>query len=275
VRSGVPLKLNSPQQLLNSCSYKQIMQTTIRTQEPSFKAPASKARLPIEPIITENDTPVDNFPSAKQQRLLIESLYNAWTPPDKSQHFIADANIGIFSIIDQPPIVPDVFLSLDVQVAEDWWDKRHRSYFIWEFGKPPDVVIEIVSNTLGDEAGRKLHSYARMRVPYYVIFDPKEQLGSGDGVLRLYELRGFEYVEMKEQWLPQAGLGLTLWDGVYENKRDNWLRWCDQEGKLILTGGERAELERQEKEQALSQLEHERKEKEQALSQLEEVISQL
>jgi len=60
--------------------------------------------------------------------------------------FVAAANVGIFSAIDQPPIVPDVFLTLDVQIADAWWEKKNRSYFIWEFGKPPEVAIEIVSN---------------------------------------------------------------------------------------------------------------------------------
>ncbi len=34
--------------------------------------------------------------------------------------------------------------------------KKHRSYFMWEFGKPPEVVIEIVSNREGEELERKL-----------------------------------------------------------------------------------------------------------------------
>lgn len=72
--------------------------------------------------------------------------------------------MGLYPSSKQPPIVPDVFLSLDVQVAENWWEKRHRSYFFWEFGKPPEVVIEIVSYREGNETGRKLLDYARMRV---------------------------------------------------------------------------------------------------------------
>ncbi|BAP56118.1 hypothetical protein THII_1821 [Thioploca ingrica] len=216
---------------------------------------------PVDHLVTEDDTPVDNFPSAKQQRLLVESLYNAWTPPKDSQPFLADANIAIYYAVGKPPIVPDLFLSLDVQVADDWWNKLHRSYFVWMLGKLPDVVIEIVSNRAGQEADRKLHTYARMRVPYYVIFDPQEQLGAG--VLRLYELRGLVYVEMAERWLAEVGIGLTLWNGMYENKKDIWLRWCDREGNLILTGGERAKQEHQraEQERQRAEQEHQRAER--------------
>jgi Uma2 family endonuclease len=62
-----------------------------------------------------------------------------------------------------------MFLSLDVEIAEDWYDKEHRSYFVWEFGKMPEVVIEIVSNTKGEEAARKLKRYAQIGVLYYLI----------------------------------------------------------------------------------------------------------
>jgi mannose/cellobiose epimerase-like protein (N-acyl-D-glucosamine 2-epimerase family) len=58
-----------------------------------------------------------------------------------------------------------------------------------------------------------------------------------------YELRGRKYAKITERWLPDVGLGLTLWDGVYEAKHDTWLRWCDRDGKLILTGAECAERE--------------------------------
>lgn len=44
---------------------------------------------------------------------------------------------------------------------------------MWEFGKMPEVVIEIVSNTRGEEAGRKLRRYAQMGVLYYLIYDPQ------------------------------------------------------------------------------------------------------
>jgi hypothetical protein len=42
-------------------------------------------------LITEDDTPVDNFPSAKQQRLLVSSLYSFL----ELQPFLTEANVGI------------------------------------------------------------------------------------------------------------------------------------------------------------------------------------
>lgn len=102
--------------------------------------------LDIQDLITEDDTPVDNLLSEKQQRLLTEPLYSSWTGPGEGRPFLAAANVGIVYQIHNPAIVPDMFLSLDVQVADDWWQKAHRSYFLWEFGKPPELALEIVSN---------------------------------------------------------------------------------------------------------------------------------
>ncbi|MBN3880286.1 MAG: Uma2 family endonuclease [Nostoc sp.] len=204
-------------------------------------------------LVTEDDESLDNLPSEKQQRLLTETLYSSWNGPSNAQGFLVAANVGLFTTGKQPPIVPDVFLSLDVQIAENWWEKKHRSYFFWEFGKPPEVVIEIVSNREGNETGRKLLEYARMRVMYYIIFDPTQQLGGE--ILQMYELRGRQYIPTSEQWLTEVELGLCLWEGAYEGKRDVWLRWCDTEGNVIPTGAERAEQEREAKETALQRVE--------------------
>src|SRR5215813_1650252 len=107
--------------------------------EEALEIPVDLAAL-VENIVTEDDTPVDNLFSEKQQRLLTEPLYSSWTPPASddspltTRPFIAAANVGLFPSVHQPPRVPDVFLSLDVQIAANWYEKRHRSYFFWEFG---------------------------------------------------------------------------------------------------------------------------------------------
>jgi Uma2 family endonuclease len=194
-------------------------------------------------LVTEDDTPVDNFASEKQQRLLVGSLYSS----ARERIFLAAANVGIYHTDGQPAIVPDVFLSLNVQVPQNWWEKNNRVYMVWRFGKPPEVAIEIVSNQEGDELGKKLKIYEQMRVSYYIVYDPTHQLG--EQVLRVYEIRGMRYSETPETWLEQVGLGLTLWEGEFEGRQDVWLRWCYQDGSLLLTGDEQAQQERQEKEQ--------------------------
>lgn len=209
-------------------------------------------------LITEDDTPVDNFASAKQQRLLISSLYTSF----QNQPFLAEANVGIYYADKQPPIVPDIFLSLDVQTPENWWEKQNRCYMVWQFGKFPEVVLEIVSNKEGEELGKKLGIYEQMRVSYYIVYDPIQQLG--EKTLRVYELRGRRYFETSENWLEQVGLGVTFWQGEFEGRQDNWLRWCYPDGNILLTGDELAQQERQRAEQERERAEQERQRAEQA-----------
>lgn len=197
----------------------------------------------ISHIITEDDEPVDLL-TGKRQRLLVSSLYVS----NLERPFLATANVGLFGALYQSPLVPDVMLSLDVTVADDWWAREHRSYFIWEFGKVPDVAIEIVSNTEGQETSRKLQRYAQWGVPYYVVHDP--QLLIQDIELVVYELHVGQYLPRPDYHLPRIKLALTLWEGVYEDKLDRWLRWCNADGRLFLTGAELAEQERQRAEQA-------------------------
>ena len=193
----------------------------------------------VEHLITEDDTPVDMF-AEKQQRLLTTALYESWHGPGDSRPFLAASNVGIFYSIHQPPLVPDVFLSLDVKLPEDLWAKQGRSYFTWTYGKPPDVVIEVVCNTLEGEIDTKMERYAWFGVPYYVIFDPIEQVQKG--VLRAYELMPTRtYRERSPHILPGTGLGLQIWQGVFERREAPWLRWQDASGALILVWEEREE----------------------------------
>jgi Uma2 family endonuclease len=204
----------------------------------SYEQPPTE--LDISHIVTEDETPVDNLIQEKLQRLLVQCLYHAFR---SEQPFIAMADVGLFSALHGPPLVPDVMLSLGVEIAADWSQKRHRSYFIWEFGKPPDVVIEIVSNRKGQERDRKLIA-SQIRVSYYVVFDPLECLSAR--VLSVYALREGQYHLLEDAWLSGVGLGLTLWSGSFEGKQyDRWLRWCDRNGQILPTGSEQAEQEAQ------------------------------
>ena len=64
-----------------------------------------------------------------------------------------------------------------------------------------------------------------------------------------------EYIKQSKYWLASAGLGIMLWEGVYEGQEGVWLRWRNRIGNLILTGAERAEDERQQKELAVKKAE--------------------
>jgi Uma2 family endonuclease len=204
----------------------------------------------ISHIVTEDDTPVDNFQSEKQQRLLVEPLYSSWS---SNLPFIAAANVGLFYASKQDPIVPDAFLSLGVEMPTDWSKKQNRSYFVWEFGKFPEVCIEIVSNREGNELGRKKDIYAQIGVHYYAVFDPLKQIQRSDEmngeILRVWGFAFGQYVELSPPfWLETVGLGLKVWEGEFEAVEGTWLRWCDRNQQLIPTGAEAAAIAKQQAE---------------------------
>ena len=180
-------------------------------------------------LVTEDDVPVDGLFSEKQQRLLCEVLFTSWAGPTGDGRFVAMANVGLFYEYSQPPLVPDMLLSLGVELPADLHPKKHRSYFVWRYRKAPEVVVEVVSNREGGEDTLKLKTYAHIGVRYYIIYDPERHLSSQP--LRLFQLSG-TYVPLTEStWLEEVGLGLCLWEGIYEGSADRWLRWCDRSGK--------------------------------------------
>jgi hypothetical protein len=238
-------------------------------EDKGYEAWDDEIELDISDLVIEDDTPVDNFQSEVQQRLLVEPLYSSKTLP---LPFLAAANVGLFYKFKDEPIVPDVMLSLGVQRAEDFSDRRNRSYFVWEFGKLPEVCVEIVSNREGDEIqlsrksqqrGKHLSKreiYAQAGIVYYVVFDPLLQLqGEAEmngSLLRVWEMTQGQYQELTPPegistvepfvWLERVGIGLKLWTGQFEEAQTRlWLRWCDAQGQVIPTGAERAEAESQ------------------------------
>jgi Uma2 family endonuclease len=243
---------------------------TLRAKSVARKTtPPAKSRAPAlrpedrpryDHLITEDDTPVDNWFASAHYRLLVEALYASWEgPPQSPGLFLADANIGVFNtdLEPLPPVCPDILLSLGVKVPKNLYKKENRSYFIWRFGKPPDLTMEIVSDTEGGEDTTKLAHYAAIMVKYYVIFDPFQKLKKG--VLRVYALERSQYKLMKKPYFfPEAGLGLKLWHGMFEGKEATWLRWCDARGKLIPTGKEKAEQEKRRATKARQQSQQEK-----------------
>ena len=248
----------------------------------TFNEEGIVTELDISHLVIEDDTPVDNFQSAQQQRLLVEPLYSSEALP---RPFLADANVGLFYKLDGDPIVPDAMLSLGVQRPEDYSERRYRSYFVWEFGKVPDVCVEVVSNPEGNEiildrasqrrgkTRSKKDIYAQIRVPYYVVFDPLRQIQDADrmdgALLRVWTSSPTGYRELTTSdglnqpgefiWLEGAGIGLMLWEGQFEEKVSQlWLRWCDRDGNVIPTGAEGQVIERQRAETERERAETER-----------------
>lgn len=207
-------------------------------------------------LITETDAPVDSIFQEKQQRLLTSALLDTWPgpvgPEGERLPYLAVANVGLFFALHEPPIVPDMMLSIGVSLPEDLAPKENRSYFMWRYGKPPDVVVEIVSNREGGELDRKRRICERIRIAHYVVYDPLAQLG--DVRLRSFELLGDGYVDRLDARFDRLGLSLVEWEGRFEDLHARWLRWASIDGVPIPVGRERAESERARAERLAARL---------------------
>ncbi len=225
--------------------------TTQTSADPLATEQATNGDLPaldpalwpnLDDLITEDNTPVDSIFIEKQQQLLKEPLDCSWDGPEEGGTFLAMTIVGLFPTAKNPAFVPDFMLGCGLTLGEDMWAKENRSYFVWVFGKPPELVMEIVSDKRGGEESHKFKAYARMKVPYYVIYDPRRILG--EEVLRVFALEVNKYVPARAEWFPHLRLGLTRWEGEYQGINGTWLRWCDEDGKVLLTGKEKSADER-------------------------------
>jgi len=207
----------------------------------------------LDHLITQDDTPLDNWLVERLERLLTEPLYSSWGGPGEGRTFIAAANVGLFAEPKNPAFVPDFLLSLDVKFGEgDFSAKENHSYYVWKYGKFPDLILEVVSDRRGGEDGYKMRAYARMGVPFYVIYDPDDLLGGG--VLRAFGIHRKQYEPIDPTWMPDVRLGLKFWEGEFQGMRRAWLRWCDEQGNVIKTGAERADDERRRSDDTIKRL---------------------
>jgi Putative restriction endonuclease len=206
----------------------------------------------VEHLVIDDGKPAESIFIEKLRRLLTGTLYDSWSGPGEGRTFKVLSDVGLFFTPRPPPLCPDVMLAVDVEVPVDLSRKENRAYFVWVVGKVPDVVIEIVADRSGGEDGDKMRAYARMGIPYYVIFDPEQHL-TGE-VLRAFCLQGRTYVSILPDHFPEIGLGLTLWQGAFEGQRARWLRWCDPQGNVIPTAHEQVVAIRRQTERLQAEL---------------------
>ena len=206
-------------------------------------------RPDVSNLVTEDDTPVDNQFSEKQMRLLTGSLYTSWKPDFP---FVTMANVGVYVALNRKPVVPDVLVTTHVEPLQDLMQKEHKAYFSWLYdGKPPEVVIEIVSNRKGKELTSKMRNYEHMGVTWYAVFDPAHYIQKES--LAMYWLVGGKYQRLDEALLGDLELGLVLWEGEFEGVTGTWLRWADCDGNLLMTGDENAAVAQQQAKAARQQ----------------------
>jgi Uma2 family endonuclease len=210
---------------------------------PEIQLPPSQAELP-----DDDGIPMESARHKAQMDLLIDALI-PWLS-EREDGFIGGNMFVYYSLAqvrNKDFKGPDFFAVLGVPKGE------RRSWVVWEEGKAPDVVIELLSDSTSqaDKNFKKLIYQNQMRVPEYFWYDPfnPDDLAGFSNDKGIYQPI---VANAQNQLVSQSlGLGLQLWQGNYKGINATWLRWGTLLGELLPTPEEK---ERQRADKAESQL---------------------
>ncbi|WP_041226099.1 Uma2 family endonuclease [Crinalium epipsammum] len=205
----------------------------------------SRLRLPsAEDLPDSDDTPVDNELQDLIPSLLKATLAMLWA--DRMDWFFG-VDMGIYYDPEQPPIVPDGFLSLGVERIID--EDLRPSYVLWEEQQIPIFALEVISGAYRGEFTTKKNKYAEIGILYYAVYNPKRRRKPRLEVYRLVD-GVYEFLSENPVWLPEIGLGIGREEATHQGLRREWLYWYDQQGQRYLTPEELAKQEQQLRKQA-------------------------
>ncbi|MEA5522764.1 Uma2 family endonuclease [Limnoraphis robusta] len=244
--------------------------------------------LPDHTQLPESDgTFVKNFQEHPQSILLTDSIRSTLDQLHPDGRYAIGQDCGIYWRLTEPPErgaeAPDWFYVPNVKPLVN--GEVRRSYVLWQEYVAPLIVLEFVSGNgseerdktppaslvNGDGKAGKFWVYEQaIRVPFYGIYEVKK------ASIEMYHLveNHYEQLEPNERNhypIPQMGVELGIWQGRYANMELPWLRWWDSEGNLLLTGEERASVERQRAETERQRAENERQRADRLAEKLREM----
>jgi len=204
---------------------------------------------------------VKNWQEHPQSILITDSIKPVLEQRHPDGQYCIGQDSGIYWRLTDPPEkgaeAPDWFYVPNVPPTLN--GKMRRSYVLWKEYVAPLIVIEFVSGDGSEERDKTPPSQSEggnvgkfwvyeqaIRVPYYGIYEVAK------AQIEVYHLIDFTYQLMKPNErghyaIAPLGVELGIWQGLYQNAELPWLRWWDAQGNLLLTGEERAEVERQKR----------------------------
>ncbi len=229
----------------------------------------------------EDGTFVNNWQEHPQSILLTDSITPVLQKLHPDGDYCIGQDMGIYWTLTDPPQegakAPDWFYVPNVPSELD--GQTRRSYVLWKEHVAPLIAIEFVSDTGKKERDKtspfgeyepdaeideesdseqvrdktppskgkpgKFWVYEQaIRIPYYAIYEVRK------ASVEVYRLVGNTYRLMlpnERGHYPIEGMEVELgiWRGLYQTVTLPWLRWWDNDGNLLLTGAERAEIEKQ------------------------------
>lgn len=192
---------------------------------------------------TDDGLPMESMDHRLQMDLLVDTLDEAWA--DRQDICVA-GNLPLYFSAHQ--IQNNDFLGPDVMVVLATTRRQRKSWVVWQEGRTPDVVIELLSpSTEANDRGHKMQVYARtLHVGEYYLFDVV------DGRFEGYELAPRQHMYTAMTPDPDGGitsrfLGLRLVPTemtLRSGESRLFLRWYTLDGELLRTGHEAALAER-------------------------------
>ena len=221
---------------------------------------AAFACLGMEMPPTQDELPEsDGMPmDSERQALQMDLLFDPLRLHFAGQDVYVGKNQIIYYSVEQARnrdfLGPDVYVVLNVP------DRERLSWVIWEEGKAPDVVLEILSpTTAARDRGEKKRIYQdNIGAREYFWYDPVS------GELAGFVLHDGRYLPLDPDAAgrmpcPILDLALVIWEGAYQERSGHWLRWATRDG-VVLPTREEAERRRADEERARAQEAHQRAE---------------
>ena len=242
--------------------------------EPSIKLPPTQAELPCDDGI-----PMETQRHKLQMDILIDTI-QPWLE-QRTDGYVGGNMFVYYSLAqlkNQDFRGPDFFAVLGVPKTE------RLSWVVWEEGKPPDVVIELLSETTAnnDKNQKKLIYQNQMRVSEYFWYDPFNPNDFAGFDLNSGAYQQIALNEKNQLVSKVLDLALVRWEGNYRGVDATWLRWATLDGELFPTSQEmviitqqRADEIEQIAEQEKQRAEQEKQRAEQAELQLRQVAIKL
>ncbi len=207
--------------------------------QPLERSPAPPS---ADQLVYDDGEPLESARHRQQMTILIESLEFAW---QKRDDFYVGGNMFLY--FSETQSRRNDFRGPDVFVVLNTTRRERLAWVVWEEdGQTPDVVIELLSDkTEHVDRGDKMRIYGRtLKVGEYFLFDPFS------GVLEGYELDVLHgrYVPKQPDSegrlrCEQLGLYLAKARSTLYAVDTSWLRWLDENGRVLELPIERANLE--------------------------------
>ena len=230
------------------------------TQSSTVESPETIAHLQDPGLVwqppSQDELPYDDAEpmESHRHRLQMELLISPLLPHFREREMFAGGNMFVYYRATQAgrrdAIGPDVFVVLGVPRGID-----RKSWVVWDEGKGPDVVIELLSESTAaaDRSSKKLVYQDILRVPKYFFYDPYSSERAGFSL----EASGYKPIALDNQdrlVSQRLQLALVRWEGIYQDVMATWLRWAALDGTLLPTDAERADQEQQRADDLAAQL---------------------